>query len=263
MSSHQRVKDSNNRDRNQVINEELHRYHQSTVATTQERSAHRYVRLFLMNENRVAMWEDPGWSRQHQGQHPDPRSGHNSQQSRGHVPAHGSHDGVVPLHAESGEREDGHSDRDVLRSLRELADVLPPRPRLERVDDGDEGDAGHDHQQISQGEAEDVDVGDVPHLAVSEEDQDEGAVADHSDDEDEDEQCWDKVCLEPAPVGDVLGYIRLRCRCCVEEVRAGREQTVRRCYAIVHLVLRKKIHLKKSTKVNGKSWQYKIMEIME
>lgn len=153
------------------------------------------------------MREEPSWSRQHQGYHPDRRGGHDSQEFRGRVPAHGPHDGVVPLHAESGQREDGHSDRDVLRRLRELTDVLAPRPRLGRVDDGDEGDAGQDHQQISQGEAEDVDVGNVPHLTVSEEDQDQGSIADHSDDEDEDEQCRDKVCLESAPVGDVLGHI--------------------------------------------------------
>lgn len=146
MSSHQGVEDSNNRDRNQVINKELHRYHQSTMRSAQERSAHRDVGLILKYVNQLAVREEPSWNRQHQRYHPDPRGGHDSQQFRGHVPAHGSHDGVVPLHTESGQGEDGHSDRDVLSGLRELADVLAPRPRLERVDDGDEGDAGQDHQ---------------------------------------------------------------------------------------------------------------------
>lgn len=66
------------------------------------------------------------------------------------------HNGEEAIGGKGGESENGHTNRDVLRSFRKLADQLAPGPRFQRVNHRGEGHARYYNQQVGQGEREDV-----------------------------------------------------------------------------------------------------------
>lgn len=66
------------------------------------------------------------------------------------------HNCEKPIGRKGCESENGHTNRDVLRSFGELADQLAPGPRFQCVDHRGEGHARYYDQQVGQGEREDV-----------------------------------------------------------------------------------------------------------
>lgn len=70
--------------------------------------------------------------------------------------AQGIHDGEEPVSGQGNQREDGHANGHVFDELGECAEDRSPGPGGERVDGGRQRNCGHNHQEISQGQGQNV-----------------------------------------------------------------------------------------------------------
>lgn len=92
-------------------------------------------------------------------------------------PARGVDDQLVALQGDEHQGEDGDSDGHALDEGRDLAQCLAQDPTVHQgVDDGD-GQAHHAHQDVRAGEVRDENVGDVTHLLLPGDDEDQARVA--------------------------------------------------------------------------------------
>ncbi|KAG8261263.1 hypothetical protein J6590_077920 [Homalodisca vitripennis] len=106
--------------------------------------------------------------------------------------------------------------RDVFGGLGELAYEFAEGPVGHGVDRGGEGYTADYDQQVSESQAEDVGVGDVPHGAMTDEDDHQGTVAHHPHQEDEGEQDRHVVSLRSVRIGRDLsaGLVGHLCYTC-------------------------------------------------
>ena len=104
------------------------------------------------------------------------------------VDAHRVDDGAEAVSAERGQREDGHAEGERLQELVQLAHGRAEAPLRKGVDGGRERNGHQQQQQVTARQAHDVHVRGVAHVLVTGNDVDEGAVTNHTHDEDDDKE---------------------------------------------------------------------------
>ena len=92
-------------------------------------------------------------------------------------PARRVDDQLVAFQGDEHQGEDGDSDGHALDEGRDLAQGLPEYPAVHQGVDHGDGQAHHTHQDVRAGEVSDENVGDVSHLFLPGDDEDQAGVA--------------------------------------------------------------------------------------
>ena len=100
------------------------------------------------------------------------------------LPARGVKDELVAFQGDEHQGEDGNGDGHALDEGRDLAQSLTQDPSVHKGVNDSDGKAHDAHEDVGAGEVGDEDVGDVPHLLLPRDDEDQAGVADepHRDD---------------------------------------------------------------------------------
>lgn len=96
------------------------------------------------------------------------------------LPSCGVEDELVALQGDQHQGEDGHSDGHALDEGRDLAESLPQDPAVHKGVYDRDGQADDAHEDVGTGEVGDEDVGDVPHLLLLRDDEDQAGVPDEA-----------------------------------------------------------------------------------